>query len=74
MRRRKKTKRAIHIQIAKLRSAAKLSQQDLAEKLGVDKSAVSHWENGESAPTAERIPAVASALGVSIDELFGGAA
>lgn len=79
MRRRKrktprKPKRAIHLQIKALRLEAKLSQQDLAEKLGLDKSAVSHWENGESAPNTERLPAVAIALGVSIEELFKEAA
>jgi transcriptional regulator with XRE-family HTH domain len=48
-----------------------MSQADLAEKCSVDKSAVSHWENGISAPKGSRIPAVANALGVTIDELFG---
>jgi transcriptional regulator with XRE-family HTH domain len=47
-----------------------MSQEALAQAVGVDKTAVSHWENGLSAPKGERLPAVASALGVSIDDLF----
>lgn len=67
-------RRAIHGNIAAFRAKARLSQQDLANKLGIDKTAVSHWENGLSAPKGERIPAVAIALGCSISELFGEAA
>jgi transcriptional regulator with XRE-family HTH domain len=66
----RKKPRAIHARILALRTEAGLSQEDLAAKVGVDKTAVSHWENGVSSPKGARLPAVASALGVTIDELF----
>jgi transcriptional regulator with XRE-family HTH domain len=66
----RKKPRAIHARILELRKKAGLSQEALAEAAGVDKTAVSHWENGVSAPTGSRLPAVANALGVAIDDLF----
>lgn len=47
-----------------------MSQSELAKLCGVDETAVSHWENGHSAPTGSRLPVVADALGVTIDALF----
>jgi len=66
--------RAIHARIAELRLKASLSQSELAKRCGVDETAVSHWENGVSSPKGSRLPVVAEALGVTIDELFGEAA
>lgn len=66
----RKKPRAIHARILELRTEAGLSQEDLASAVGVDKTAVSHWENGVSSPKGSRLPAVANALGVSIDDLF----
>lgn len=66
----RKKPRAIHARIAELRKAAGLSQSELAKRCGVDETAVSHWENEHSAPTGSRLPIVAEALGVTIDELF----
>jgi transcriptional regulator with XRE-family HTH domain len=62
----------IHGRIAELREARHLSQEELATAVGVDKTAVSHWENGVSRPDLSRLCAVASALGVSVDELISG--
>jgi ribosome-binding protein aMBF1 (putative translation factor) len=62
----------IHACIAKLRVANKLTQKALADILDVDKTAVSHWEMGISRPDQSRLPAVAKALGVSVDELLNG--
>jgi len=70
----RKKRRSIHARIADLRKKADLSQAQLAELVGVGRGAVWHWENGDSAPTGARLPKVAEALGVSIDELFGAAA
>jgi transcriptional regulator with XRE-family HTH domain len=66
--------RAIHARIAELRRAKGLSQQGLAKLLGIDETSISHWENGLSAPKGRRLPAVAAALDVTLDELFGEAA
>lgn len=49
-----------------------MSQESLADAVGVDKTAVSHWENGVARPDLSRLPAVAKALGVSVDVLITG--
>ena len=53
-----------------LREAAGLSQEDLARMLGLDRSTIAKWEGGASRPTASKLPALAAALGCSIDDLF----
>ena len=39
----------------KLRKEAKMSQEKLAEEVGVSRQSVSKWENGESYPEMENI-------------------
>lgn len=53
------------------RKQAGISQAKLAEVLGINQKAVSQWEAGSSLPTADKLPAIAAALGCSIDDLFG---
>jgi transcriptional regulator with XRE-family HTH domain len=53
-----------------LRDAAKLTQDGLAEKLGVDRSTVAKWETGDALPRAGMLPKIASIFGCSIDDLF----
>ena len=57
--------------IRELRKARDISQETLADALGVSFQAVSKWERGETAPDVTLIPAIASYFGVSTDELFG---
>lgn len=59
--------------LVKLRTEAGLTQEQLAKKLGVDETSVSHWEQGSSFPKRSRLPDVAAALGVSIADLLGAA-
>lgn len=47
-----------------------MSQQGLAEKLGVSKMAVSYWESGHAVPTEEYLIKLADIFGVSIDYFF----
>lgn len=53
-----------------LRKAKGISQESLAQALGVTFQAVSKWETNVTTPDVGLIPAVASFFGVSIDELF----
>lgn len=62
----------IHARIASLRKELKLSQEDLAKKVGVDNTAISHWENGMARPDISRLAAVATALGITVDDLIDG--
>ena len=57
--------------IAELRKSAGLTQDALAEKLGVTFQAVSKWENALSCPDISLIPQIAEIFDVSIDALFG---
>jgi transcriptional regulator with XRE-family HTH domain len=56
--------------IRTLRKAKNISQEVLAQYLGVSFQAVSKWENGDSMPDILLVPAIASFFEVSIDELF----
>lgn len=47
-----------------------LSQQDVAERLGVGQQAVSQWEAGASLPRPQRIAELASLYGVGVEELW----
>lgn len=53
------------------RRAKDMTQEDLAEVLGVSVSAVSLWESGKTMPDMGLVPAICSVLEVSADELFG---
>ena len=61
----------IHERLVKLRHAANLTQEELAELLGVTQMCISSWETGRSAPKRTRMREVAKALKVSEAELAG---
>lgn len=61
----------IGTKIRSLRRQKNISQEILAQYLGVSFQAVSKWESGATMPDIALIPAIASFFGVSIDELFG---
>lgn len=60
--------------IAKLRKAKGMTQEALANALGVTNQAVSKWESGQSCPDIALLPALADLFGITLDELFGRAA
>ena len=62
----------INESIAVLRKKAGITQDELANELGVSNQAVSKWESGKCCPDIELIPNIASFFGVSIDELVLG--
>lgn len=64
----------VHANIARLRREHGLSQSELAAKLDIDETAVSHWETGHSAPNRSRLHLVAEIFGVTVGELFTEAA
>ena len=59
--------------LQRLRKARGLSLSQVAEELGVSKPTVWAWEHGRARPVAERIDALAAALGTSASELLSGA-
>ena len=52
------------------RKKAGLSQEALAEKLGVSRQAVSKWETGESEPEIGKLKLLAQTFGVTVDWLL----
>ncbi len=56
--------------IKALRKEKGISQEALAQVLGVSFQAVSKWETGVTMPDVALVPPIASFFGVSIDELF----
>ena len=52
------------------RERAALTQQELADIINVDRSAISKWETGEFLPRTDKLPAIAKALNCTIDELL----
>jgi len=57
--------------ISENRKRLGLTQDALAEKLGVTAQAVSKWENDQSCPDISTLPRLARILGVSTDTLLG---
>lgn len=53
-----------------LRKQTGMSQEQLAEKLGVSRQAVTKWETNAGIPDIENIMAIATLFGCSIDELL----
>ncbi len=62
---------SIGTNIYTLRKEKKLTQAQLAEKLGVSEQAISKWENDQCAPDVSLFPMIADCFGVSIDRVFG---
>ena len=59
--------------IATLRREEKrMTQEQLAEKLGVSNRSISRWENGKTMPDLAMLPIISEELGVSISELLNG--
>ena len=52
------------------RKKANLSQEQLAEQLGVDRSTVTKWETKENLPRANKLLHIARILGCGVDELL----
>lgn len=57
--------------ILELRKEAQLSQKELAQKAGVNQTAVSQWETGKTEPNAEAAFQLCGFFDVSFDYLLG---
>ena len=54
-----------------LRKQARLTQVDVAEKLGISQPAYASWERGAKKPTQDNLVKIAQILNVSVDYLVG---
>ncbi len=58
--------------IKKLRTDNGLTQDELAEKIYVTRTAISKWESGRGFPNIESLKAISKYFSVSLDELLSG--
>jgi len=56
--------------LVNLRKQKGFSQEELAEKLGLSRQAVSKWERAEASPDTDNLICLAKLYGVSLDELL----
>ena len=56
--------------IRRFRKKMKMTQEELADKIGVSFQAVSKWENAQSAPDISLLPLLAEVFNCRIDDLF----
>lgn len=54
-----------------LRAMSRMSQQDVAEAIGVDAGTITNYEAGRTVPSYEKAWMLASLFGVSLDALGG---
>ena len=58
--------------IRQLREDRRMTQSDLAQKLGVSSKTISKWETGKGLPDITLLQPLAQALGISVIELMNG--
>lgn len=58
--------------LVKLRKNHGLSQEALANRLGVSRQAVSKWERAESSPDTDNLIALAKLYGIRVDDMLNG--
>jgi AbrB family looped-hinge helix DNA binding protein len=55
--------------LVQMRKALQLTQEDIADKLGVTRQSVAKWESGETVPDLDKCKLLADIFGVSLDDL-----
>ena len=55
--------------LIQMRKMRKMTQEDVAEKVGVTRQAVAKWESGETVPDLDKCRILAETFGVSLDDL-----
>lgn len=59
-----------NVKLVQLRDKSNLTQEELAEKLGVSRAAIAKWESGGGIPNIQNIIAISELFDVSIDYLL----
>ena len=55
--------------LVQMRKILQMTQEDIAEKLGVTRQSVAKWEAGDSIPDLDKCKQLANIFGVSLDDL-----
>ncbi|WP_037300252.1 helix-turn-helix domain-containing protein [Runella limosa] len=61
---------SIGAKLCQYRAASKLTQQAVAEQLGIKTNTYGSWEAGHTYPSARYLPELAAIFGIKIDQLF----
>ena len=61
---------ALAEKLYELRKKSSLSQEQLAEQLGVSRQAISKWESGQAVPESDKLVAISNYFQVSLDYLM----
>ena len=64
------SKKSLGMMIASLRKEKRMTQIELAEKMGVTDKAVSKWERDLACPDVSTLPKLAEVFDISVDELM----
>ena len=64
------SKKTLGMMIASLRKEKRMTQIELAEKMGVTDKAVSKWERDLACPDVSTLPKLAEVFDISVDELM----
>lgn len=59
----------VHTNIRVLRKRHKMSQETLAEKVGVSRQTIAKWENGEAVPDIQQCKIIADLFEVTLEQL-----
>ena len=62
----------LHKRISQARKSRQLSQANLAKRLGVTRTAFSHWEAGRAKPSTKHVEKIAETLALSARWLLSG--
>jgi len=63
-------KRSLGEALKELRTKAKMTQEFVAETIGVSRQAVSKWESGENDPSTSNLIALAKLYGTTVEEIL----
>lgn len=62
----------LQISLPAARINAEMTQKEVAEAMGVDRSTVGRWEKGEKVPDYDEAKKLAEIYGLSVDNIFFG--
>ena len=61
----------MNLQLKQIRKESRVSQEELAKRIGVSARAIGAWERGENSPNAEQVWNCAVSLGCSPNDIYG---
>lgn len=61
----------MNLQLKQIRKQSRVSQEELAKRIGVSARAIGAWERGENSPNAEQVWNCAVALGCTPNDICG---